>query len=120
MRVMSLLAVVAIGWSQQAQRTITIEEITDRVAKSETAVVTRMKALRPLVEVYIQNLAPDEQLGTVPTQDEYFLGQFDFKDGPKLLPLSSARRGSKEQKGSGIQYLPDGFAAMGVPDWRLF
>jgi len=119
MRTISLFAVVAIGWSQQAQRTITIDEITDRVAKSETAVVTRMKALRPLVEVYIQNLAPDEQLGTLPTQDEYFLGQFDFKDGPKLLPLSATRRGSKEQKGSGIQYLPDGFAAMGVPDWQL-
>ena len=101
MRVISIVAVVAIGWSQQAQRTITVEEITDRVAKSETAVLTRMKALRPLVEVYIQNLAPDEQLGTVPTQDEYFLGQFVFKDGPKLLPIRSTRRGSKDQKARG-------------------
>ena len=119
MRVISILAVVAIGWSQQAQRSITVEEITDRIAKSETAVLTRMKALRPLVEVYIQNLAPDEQLGTVPTQDEYFLGQFVFKDGPKLLPIRSTRRGSKDQKAAGISYLPDGFAAMSVPDWRL-
>lgn len=119
MRFISVMAVVAIGWSQQAQQTITVEEITERVAKSETAVLTRMKALRPLVEVYIQNLAPDEQLGTVPTQDEYFLGQFVFKDGPKLLPIRSTRRGSKDQKGAGISYLPDGFAAMSVPDWRL-
>src|SRR5262245_990259 len=115
----------AVGSGQTPQgtpgsKTVSVDEIIERMGKSEMAVLTRMKAFHPLVEVYIQNLAPDEQLGTVPTQDEYFLGQFDFKDGPKLRPLSVARKGSKEQsKGLGIQYLPDGFAAMSVPDWRL-
>jgi len=100
-------------------RSMTIEEIADRIAKSETAVTSRMKAFHPLVEVYIQNLAPDDQLGTVPTQDEYFLGQFEFRDGPRLLPLNSIRKGSAQPHGRGIQYQPEGFAAMGVPDWRL-
>src|SRR5262249_22469870 len=88
------------------------------MGKSEMAVLTRMKAFHPLVEVYIQNLEADEQLGTVPTQDEYFLGQFDFRDGPKLRPLSVPRRG-QNQRNIGIQYLPDGFASMSVPDWRV-
>src|SRR3954464_8136857 len=98
---------------QETPKTVTVDEIVERITRSETAVLTRMKAFHPLVEAYIQNLAPDDQLGPVPTQDEYFLGQFDFKDGPKLKPLSALKRGAV--KGAGIQYLPDGFAAMSVP-----
>jgi len=100
-----LLATTMFGVAHGQQgRTVTVEEVIERITKSETAVLTRMKAFHPLVEVYIQNLAPDDQLGTIPTQDEYFLGQFDFKDGPKLKPLSALKRGDKAAtKGLGIQ-----------------
>jgi hypothetical protein len=93
---------------------VTVEYIIDRIAKTEAALTTRMAAFHPVIEVYIQNLAPDDQLGTVPTNDQYFLGQFEFRDGPKLRPLTFAR----QQRAGGIQYLPDGFAAMSAPDWR--
>ena len=42
----------------------------DRAKKAESALVVRMRMYHPLVEVYIQNLVPDEQLGWVPAQDE--------------------------------------------------
>ena len=83
----------------------------------------RIRGYHPIVEVYIQNLAPDAKLGTAPTKDEYFLGQFDGKDGTNVIPLSH-NHGSFKATGAlsrpfSVQYLPSGFAAATVPDWRL-
>ena len=104
------------------QATLSIEQVADRITAAESALTARLRAFHPLVEVYLQNLAPDDKLG-VPIHDEYFLGQFDYKDGPKLTPLSinkgSFQGQSLIKKPFGMQYLPDGFAAMTVPDWRL-
>jgi hypothetical protein len=105
---------------------ISIDEVISRVLRSESAISARMKAFHPLVEVYIQNLAASELLGTVPVKDEYFLGQFEWTEarGPRLQALSQ-EKGSLRQSGGmlsrpfGVQYLPDGFAAMSLPDWRL-
>jgi hypothetical protein len=102
---------------------VQVSELVDRITKAEAALTSRMRAYHPIVEVYVQNLAPDERLGTVPTHDDYFLGQFDGKDGPNLTPLSPSK-GSFQAAGFlarpfGVQYLPSGFAATTVPDWRL-
>jgi hypothetical protein len=99
-----------------------IDDIVDHMNQSEKAVAVRMRMYHPLVEVYIQNLVPDEQLGWIPAQDEYFLGQFDLGEAPKLRPLSQVKkaRGLLSLKPGGpVQYLPDGFAAMAAPDWHL-
>lgn len=117
-----------VTYAQEPARpeSMTVEEIAARVSRTESAIVSRMRAFHPLVEVYIQNLATDARLGAVPINDEYFLGQFEWLEGkgPRLQALSAAK-GALRQSGNvfrrsfGIQYLPDGFAAMSVPDWRL-
>src|SRR3954471_19246903 len=71
--------------------TLSLDEFVNRISRSEAALMARMRAYHPLVEVYVQNLAPDPRTGTVPTKDEYFLGQFDGQDGPKLTPLSPGK-----------------------------
>ncbi len=119
---------MAMGGAARAQQpegsvTLTLDQIADKITASESAVLSRMRAYHPLVEVYLQNLAADEKLGTVPEHDEYFLGQFDWREGPRLIPLS-VNKGSFQQqslltKPFGVQYLPDGFASMSAPDWRL-
>jgi peptidase M48-like protein len=102
-----------------------IDDIADRMNKSEAGLVVRMRMYHPIVEVYIQNLVPDEQLGWSPSQDEYFLGQFDLAEmAPRLRPLSAMKRSAGllarlPGSGKGVQYLPDGFAAMAAPDWHL-
>lgn len=102
---------------------LTIEQLADKMTASESALAARMRAYHPIVEVYLQTFTPDETAGAVPTHDEYFLGQFDWREGPKLIPLSVNKGGFQQQslltKPFGVQYLPDGFAAMSVPDWRL-
>lgn len=104
----------------------TLEEVLDRVGQAEAALTARMKDLHPIVEVYIQSTTPDAQLGTVPSSDAYFLGQFEWSstDGPKLRPLTPGKGTLQQTFGwvtrqFAMQYLPDGFAAMGVPDWRV-
>ena len=90
-----------------------IEDVITRMNEAERGVVVRMRMYQPLLEVYIQNVALDEQLGWVPTHDDYFLGQFHLGDVPTLRQVGQAR------KKGGAQYLPSGFAAMAAPDWHL-
>jgi hypothetical protein len=121
-----LAGVAAFGPVSRAQQAasseglLTLEEVADRVTRAEGALTVRVQTYHPLVEVYIQNLAPDEKLGTVPVKDEYFLGQFDWDGGAKFKSLNAVK-GSKNffTRQFSVQYLPDGFAAMSVPDWRL-
>jgi hypothetical protein len=103
----------------------TLEAIIERIAQSESALIARMRTFHPVVEVYVQNVLPDQQLGSVPVHDDYFLGQFEWseKDGPKVRPLTPStgtfRQASVWRSHPfALQYLPDGFAAMAVPDWR--
>ena len=55
------------------------DAIIDRMSKAERAVLDRLRTSHPLMEVYIQNVAPDEARGWVPTDDNYFLGQLHVR-----------------------------------------
>jgi hypothetical protein len=96
------------------------DDIIDRMSTAERAVLERLSTSRPLMEVYIQNVAPDEARGWVPTDDNYFLGQLQFDSAPTLRPF-----GQREQRGvmlrliSSTPNLGDAFAAMVAPDWRV-
>src|SRR5580765_12267 len=99
------------------------DDIVDRMNQSERGVLERLKTYHPLIEVYIQNLTLDEARGWLPTDDNYFLGQFQFAAVPTLRPFSSPTKKSRGLMsrvtgGSSVPYLADGFAAMGAPDWR--
>ena len=97
------------------------DDIIDRMSRAELAVLERLRTSHPLMEVYIQSVTPDEARGWVPTDDNYFLGQLQFDDGPTLRPFGQEQR---EQRGvilrliSDRPSLADGFAAMVAPDWR--
>ena len=96
------------------------DDIIDRMSKAERAVIERLRTSQPLMEVYLQNVAPDEARGWVPTDDNYFLGQLQTEDGPKLRPF-----GQPEQRGVMLRLISDkpnmgdAFAAMVAPDWRV-
>jgi Peptidase family M48 len=96
------------------------DDIIDRMSTAERAVLERLRTSHPLMEVYIQNVAPDEARGWVPTDDNYFLGQLQFGDGPTLRPF-----GQKVERGVMLRILSrppnlgDAFAAMVAPDWRV-
>jgi hypothetical protein len=99
---------------------ITANDVVDRMSQAERAVLALLKMYRPLMEVYLQNLAPDEARGWVPTDDNYVLGQLRLDDKPTLRPF-----GQKEPRGvllrirSSPPNVGDAFAAMVAPDWRV-
>ena len=95
------------------------DDIIDRMSRAERAVLERLRTSQPLMEVYIQNVAPDEARGWVPIDDNYFLGQLQIDGGPTLRPF-----GRNEQRGGILRLvsppsLGDAFAAMVAPDWRV-
>jgi hypothetical protein len=97
------------------------DDIIDRMSKAERAVLERLRTSHPLMEVYIQNVAPDEARGWVPVDDNYFLGQLQFDDAPMLRPFGQRepQRGVMLRILSNPPSLGNAFAAMVAPDWRV-
>src|SRR5436309_15046484 len=58
-----------------------IDHIVDCFIVRETELLRALLTHHPLVETYIQTLAPDRDLGTVPKEDHYFLGELDLSEG---------------------------------------
>jgi hypothetical protein len=110
--------------AQGGSLTLTIEDLVERVRKTEATLIANLRSLKPVMEIYVQNLEPDKELGFVPIQDTYFLGRFAWdQDGPRLQTLSgnkeTMKRRAAAMKVTGLEFLPDGFAATLVPDWQL-
>jgi hypothetical protein len=121
-----LLGVVGLGLpsTAAAQSTPTIAELVASIRRAETNTISNLRTLRPVMEIYVQNLEPDKELGLVPIQDAYFLGRFAWdQEGPRLQTLSgnkeTMKRRAQAMKVTGLEFLPDGFAATAVPDWQL-
>ena len=99
---------------------VAANDIIDRMIKSERTVLARLKASQPLMEVYIQNVAPDEARGWIPIDDNYLLGQLQIGDKPALRPF-----GQQEQRAVRLPLISDkpnvgdAFAAMVAPDWQV-
>ena len=97
---------------------VAADDIIDRMTKAERAVLQRLRTAHPLMEVYLQSVAPDETRGWVFTADDYYLGQLHFTDRPSLRPL-----GQPEQRGVKLPLIAsrpnvgDAFAVMVAPDW---
>src|SRR5437868_1999929 len=94
-----LLGLIVLGAAPRAQQAaapanaaLSLDAFVERLSKVEAALPPRMATYHPVVEVYLQHLvAADPALGPVPTKDDYFLGQFEGKDRPDVLPLNAGR-----------------------------
>jgi len=78
-----------------------------------------------MIETYIQNLEPDDELGTVPKSDKYFLGKLNLKDGVSersLLPEPGFGNSLKTllTQFYSVRYSPSGFAQMILLDGKRF
>jgi hypothetical protein len=112
-------SMAAAAAARPADQPKTMEEVVDRVIVNENHLNQEIRKYTPLVETYIQNQKPDNNLGFVPAGDKYFLGRADFSKGVNLVSLTDAdTKGKKIFSGIGnffsfaMQYLPDGFLQM--------
>lgn len=130
MRLTSLVACLfVLGLLSQtvpaAQTTMTIEVLAERIMKSETGLIERMRASKPIIEVYAQHVEPHARLGTVPVRDDYFLGQFAWteSEGAAIKRLTPEKgRGQQFSEWLWRPFSPqlkaNAFPSMTVPDWR--
>ena len=126
-----VLGLMVLGAAPRAQQvpatgssTTSLDGFVERLSKVEAALPARMGSYHPVVEVYLQHLlAGDPAIGPVPVRDDYFLGQFDGKDRPDVVPLNAGRGWFRPaglmNRPFGFQYVPAGFAATTVPDREL-
>jgi hypothetical protein len=94
---------------------ITIDKVIDRAIEQERSLAKRMVGLRPLIETYMQNMAPHAELGSVPKSDTYFLGKLDLSQNSlqkSLLPESGwiSTLGQRIRQVYSVIYVPEGFA----------
>jgi len=108
--------------AQQSQPTM-VDQVVDRIAGREKAVVASLHEYTPLVEIYIQLMRPDKELGRVPADDRYFLGRAQLKNDPELLPFTEKAGRMRRLLGGAssyftfsLQFFPEGFLAMIFPD----
>ncbi len=106
---------------------LSLEQTIDRIFQRENQFLQSLRNFHPLIETYVQEVRPDEELGTVPKNDHYFLARLD------LQPTLDERSYLKESKGGfrnlfrlaflekltnlfELHYLPLGFAQMVLLD----
>ena len=116
-----------IALAQQAtpRAPVSMDEVVDRILEREHALMNFLKDRRPLVETYLQNLAPDTKLGAVPKEDHYFLGRMDLGDVDRRDYLSKQTSFEHVLMGGvtrlfKIQYQPMGFSWMVFVDRTNF
>ena len=89
---LGLSAVFGVGtplWAQQtpaqaedqASPVRNFDEALDRAINNEHILLKRLSDKEPVIETYVQELKADGDLGFVPKNDFYFLGQLDMKKG---------------------------------------
>ncbi len=55
-----------------------VRQVTDRIIAREDEVILTLSKYRPRVESYLQFVRPDQELGTVPVGDFYYLGRLEL------------------------------------------
>ncbi len=102
------------------------EQVVDRATEREKATLQELRKYSPVVETYIQNMRPDNDLGFVPDKDTYFLGRMDMSNGARhsrsFMPQPGFLRAFADKLTSfySMKYLPLGFMQMIVMDDSSF
>jgi hypothetical protein len=96
-----------------------LDQLVDRIVSQERDEVKMIRSHSPMVETYVQLLAPDKALGTVPNGDKYFLGRAKLDNGVQLVSLANGEGRDNGKKGflgslfsSSMQFVPEGFLQM--------
>ena len=101
MRTSKILFVVvvlaALQLAAQQPPTITLNQVVDKMLSQERAEMETLQQYSPLVEGYIQYLRPDQDLGTVPNGDKYFLSRIELGRAVKLEPFTDISAGGLRQ-----------------------
>ena len=101
-----------------------VNAVINKVCAQENNLLKILKGHHPVAETYIQELQNDEDLGTVPSTDHYFLGKIDLSKGVSVdsfIPEPRHRfKLPKFKNFFSVSLLPRGFAQMMIIDGDSF
>jgi len=116
-----------IALAQPAARVpVSVDQVVDQIIEREHALINFLKNRTPLVETYLQNLAPDGKLGAAPKEDHYFLGRLDMAETVDRRDYLAKEASFQKILMGGvtrlfkIQYTPMGFSWMIFADRQNF
>jgi len=95
--VLHLLGQVSPGTSNpgnapaQVTQAPAVNAVLDRIIQRENELGANLRKFTPLVETYVQYLQPDGELGFVPKNDRYFLGQLNLSDKVREKTFADAQ-----------------------------
>src|SRR6478672_13750133 len=64
--------------SQSAPSARNADEALNRAIAAENALLQKLRTVQPVIETYVQQMQRDEDLGSRPKADDYFLGKLDL------------------------------------------
>jgi len=101
----------------------TMDQVVERFIQREHGLIKMLANRTPVVETYLQNLTADTQLGSVPSEDHYFLGRMDMGETVDRKDyLKEDEKGMQTRLMGGftkffkVQYQPLGFSWMVYAD----
>lgn len=107
-----------------AQPPATPEQAAERICRQENDLLKILRGHHPIAETYVQELRPDSDLGSVPINDQYFLGKIDLSHGvtvDSFIPEQKYKlRLPFFHRIFSVTLLPKGFAQMMVVDGEGF
>jgi hypothetical protein len=94
------------------------DRMVDLIIAREHQEISIIRRYKPIIETYVQDVAPDRKAGTVPVHDHYFLGQADLSKGIVDNPLVDKNK-KKHDAVSPISHLSGMFGSSYVPEGFL-
>jgi hypothetical protein len=97
MRIPRLILLVAafvpviLGGMPRAQQ-LSVNDVIDRIVARENDEGKALRQYEPIIEIYVQDMRPDPDLGMVPSADHYFLGKAVLSAGEVQLPSKGKKR----------------------------
>ena len=116
---------LAIG-QPTARTPVSADQIVDQIIDREHALINFLSDRKPIVETYLQNLAPDTKLGSTIKEDHYFLGRLDMGESIERRDFLASEASFQKTMLGGvtklfrIQYQPMGFSWMVFADRQNF
>lgn len=92
-----------------------MEAVIDRFVERERELQNTLRNFKPRIEIYLQELKPEKEMGFVPDGDKYFIGRLDLREGigfRSFVPEGGASRRMLSAITTLLtsQYVPRGFS----------
>ena len=101
------------------RRVTTVDQAIDHIVAREHEEVGLIRQYTPIVETYVQDVKPDEEMGIVPARDHYFLGQAELSKGITNDSMLEKKKKGKAERFNPFSHLegspsliPEGFLQM--------